>query len=137
MDHGYHLPALRLAISQTNSMTPSKDIHEAIAQLLSQFGDASYEPGDSIESLKIVSAIDDVTERNQELHKQMHELVNQRSELITAVAFVIQGLRKGSIKSKPILHMEPKAESHEMISLEASLWMALNAAGVEEKKEDE
>jgi len=93
-------------------MTPSKDIHEAIHALLSQFGDASYEPGDSIEHSRIVSAIDGVTERNQELHAELNsltQLVARQHALIVQKNFALRHICR--VFDETTVHLGPPRES--------------------------
>lgn len=69
------------------------------------------------------------------------EKASEQSKKIGVLAgmllFVIQGLRKGSIKSKPILNIDPKATEYGVTSLEQEIWSALNKCGITEKKNED
>lgn len=54
--------------------------------------------------------------------------------LIDAITTVIKGCRSGSIRSQPIMEMKEDATEYRMLSLEETMWEALNACGIHEKK---
>lgn len=49
--------------------------------------------------------------------------------LADAVAFVIGGLRSGSVKANPIINMDQNAENYDMVSMEEYLTKKLNDCG--------
>lgn len=49
--------------------------------------------------------------------------------------WIIQGLRKGSVSSKPILNIDPKATEYGITTLESEIWKALGKCGIKEKKQ--
>jgi hypothetical protein len=51
--------------------------------------------------------------------------------LAGAIAFVVSGLRSGSVKAQPILNMDPKAENYDMLSMEDYLTGKLKECGIE------
>lgn len=53
---------------------------------------------------------------------------------MNAIAEVIQGLRSGAIKAKPMMKIEPDVENYDMISLEDHLWSELGKCGITEAK---
>jgi len=48
--------------------------------------------------------------------------------------FIVGGLRKGSIKSKPIVVMSDDAENWPMLSLEEHIWQVFGECGIKEAR---
>ncbi len=79
------------------------------------------------------------TEEQPEIKQPKPKLTDQEKigTLVSAVLLVVKGLRGGSIKSKGILLMDPKATCCEAVSLESELWKSLHACGLYEKINEE
>lgn len=71
----------------------------------------------------------------QETHTEVETDNAKRVRILAGMLlFVIKGIRNKSIKSKPILNMEPGAEQIEPTTLEDEIWKVLNKCGITERK---
>lgn len=69
--------------------------------------------------------------------EKIKKLGEQCGTMAGMLLFVINGLRKGSITSKPILLMDENATEYPMVTLESEIWKALGKCGITEKKRDQ